>query len=71
MTGKATITKEELEALPIGAGVVDDHGDLYQRRDDGLWYGALIGGDNDETDESLFAYAPLTVVHLPVGTEGN
>lgn len=54
-----------LESVPIGGGVVDDCGDLYQRRSDGDWHGALIGGDNDLTDESLITFAPLLVVWLP------
>jgi len=54
-----------LLTLPEGAGVVDDCGDLYQRRADGLWYGALMGGDNGSTDNELLVFKPLLLVWLP------
>lgn len=58
-------TLEDVEALPVGAGVVDDFGVLYQREYDRLWYPALKSALGMESAALLTDSASLLLAWLP------
>lgn len=62
--GDVIETVEDLERLPVSAGVVDIDGDLAQKRDDGRWHYAM-SRFAWQFDFGLLRYGPLTVAHLP------
>jgi hypothetical protein len=61
-------TATKLEALPVGAVVVDGRGEAWKNRSDidGKWYGTDL--DECKPARLVRLYGPLTVVWMPEAT---